>query len=433
MAEVRPFRGVRYDNGLAGGLERLLCPPYDVISPEEQQALLGRSPYNMVRLELAREQPPEDEVYRQAGVIFRQWREIGVLGRDRAPAMYVVRQSFTHGAGVRERLTILACVRLEPFGTSVLPHERTSEGPKRDRLALMEASGANFSPLMALYRDSTGRLSSFLQEVLSHSPDDGCSLPDGQELALWVSQDPALTDMVTEALAGSPLYLADGHHRYETALWYRQRVRSMAILSAETGTEAYSFVMMGLISLDDPGLLVLPYHRLVGRLAPPAFTRLRERLREVFRLEATTATGPEGLAAEVEERSRKAMTLGLLGPGGEGPYLLVLQDPAQVRRLAPSGPAQVLAGVAPWVLHEAVLRPVLGEAVEEHVSYVHDAAEVWQRSRTAKAQLAFLLPGLSPILFEAVVAAGQRLPPKSTYFHPKLPSGLVINPLDGML
>ena len=430
MADVQPLRGLRYNTARAGSLPQLICPPYDVISPREQRELYARGPYNIVRLEYG----AEEDRYAQAARAFRSWQQEGVLQRDERPALYFMRQRFNYRGTVYDRYGVTLCVRLEEFGNgAVLPHEATTEGPKRDRLALMETCQANFSPLMALYRDPRGRIAAVIEEVHGSTPQAEFEDEPGCSYTLWVVQDTRLIEAVRNALEDQPLYLADGHHRYETALRYRDTRRQQE--GSDSPNAAYNFVMMTLVSLDDPGLLVLPYHRLVGNLDPPTFTRLRDRATEVFSIERAPidASKPQALVELVERRGQGAMTVGLLGPDGEGPYLLTLRAPDEVRRYVPSGAGTVLRNVEAWVLQEVILRPVLGDNLEPFTAFSHEAEEAAQSVLERRHQMAFFLRPFPLDLFEAIMGAGLRLPPKSTYFYPKLPTGLVINPLQGEL
>ena len=430
MVDVRPFQGLRYDPKVAGSLSDVLCPPYDVIPAPLQQELHRRSPYNAVRLELGMALEGDDgdsNPYTRAAEAFASWRWEGVLVRETRPSYYLLRHRFPDRNGrLLERWGITASVRLEEFDRHVvLPHEGTLEAPKEDRLFLMEACRANLSPVMALYRQgSEKRITAALQRVAQELTPLDAEYEEGQGLTLWVTDGPDFAEALQDALKEVPLFIADGHHRYETALLYRNRQREQA--GSWSGDEAYNYVMMTLIDFDDPGLLVLPYHRMVGGLAPSAFTALRNRLLEVFHAASfpEQPTSPEALEEEVAMHGQGASALGLLGPDGEGPYLLALP-----RTSAPS--TEALQDVEGWVLQEAVLNPVLGKAAERYITYTHDPREAWDLVSSGEQQMAFFLRPFPMDLFEAVVSAGKRLPPKSTYFYPKLPTGLVFHPLEG--
>ena len=429
MADVRPFRGLRYAPSTVITLTDVLCPPYDVISPAFQRALQQQSPYNAIHLEL----PEGDthERYARAAQSLNRWGHEGVLERDPRPSYYLLRHRFTHRDRTMERWGLTASVRLEEFDRQViLPHEETSDAPKEDRLQLMQACRANLSPIMAFYRDPGRRIRSAVEQVAQAPPTTIASYAGSQELALWVVEAPELDGAVQGPLQDAPLFIADGHHRYETALLYRDLARQRAENWGDN--DASNYVMMTLIDFDDSGLLVLPYHRTLGGMAPPTLTAVRNRLLEIFQVQPFTPqpTTPQALEEAVVQQGN-ATSLGLLGPDGEGPYLLTLRRSEAVNELLSIPGATALRDSEGWVLHQAVLGPVLGAAAGEHVTYVQDPQEAWNSVLQGRRQMAFFLKPFPLDLFQAVVSTGQRLPPKSTYFHPKLPTGLVFNLLEG--
>ncbi|MFH1141892.1 MAG: DUF1015 domain-containing protein [Chloroflexota bacterium] len=428
MAEVLPFQGLRYTDRPAASIADLLCPPYDVISPEGQQALLGRSPYNAVRLELPQGDVPER--YARAAHDMQRWRQEGVLALEPRPSYYLLRHRFNHRGRQLERWGLTARVRLEEFSRRViLPHEGTGAAPKEDRLRLMVACHANLSPIMALYRDPQGRLRSAMKRLLETPSTATASYDGDQEVALWAVEATELESAVRTTLAEAQLFIADGHHRYETALQYRERLRQRSQGWSEQ--DACNYVMMTLIDFDDPGLLVLPYHRTLGGLAPPTLTAVRNRLLEVFQIRAFAhpPATPEALE-EAVARDGTGVSLGLLGSDGEGPYLLTLRQGEVAQKLLGLPGGAALRDSEGWVLHQAVLEPVLG-AADSYLAYTHEPREAWESVVHGRQQMAFFLKPFPLDLFQAVVSTGHRLPRKSTYFHPKLPTGLVFNPLEG--
>jgi uncharacterized protein (DUF1015 family) len=385
----------------------------------------------MVRLELAeRPEPLPAERYAGAASHFRRWLDQGVLRRDSEPGFYLVQQRFPYARGTAERYSLTGALRLEALGQGVLPHEETAEAPKRDRLALMQACEANFSPIMALYQDDAHLVETVRHRAMARPPQAEITTPDGQHYALWRITDDEPVSAVREALASQSLFVADGHHRYETALTYRDQMEDQG-----GGSTASRHVMVSLIDFDDPGLLVLPYHRVVGGMSPVLFGTLRERMREIFtvQLAGVEVKTSEPLEALVAQEGATRPAMGLVGPDGDGPYLLTPREPALVRPQTAQAPVPVVREVEPWLLQETLLRPVLGDGFHEYVTYVHDGPEALEMVTSGRAQLAFFLRGMPTPLFRQVVSAGIRLPRKSTYFYPKLPSGLVINPLDGEL
>jgi uncharacterized protein (DUF1015 family) len=430
MVDFRPLRGIRYQAGVAGTMNQLVCPPYDVISKEHEQALLARSPNNMVRLELSEASGnPDPERYEGTARTYDNWLASGVLHQDLQPGYYLLRQRFPVGPGMQERYSLIGALRLEELGKGVRPHEHTGAEAKADRLALMESCAANFSPIMALYQDEDHIVQAVLNRSMVDAPVAKFDGDDGQQYALWRITDERAVATVHATLASQPVYIADGHHRYETALTYLER-RQQETQGVEPAAE---FVMMSLIAFDDPGLLVLPYHRVVRDLPPHLFTEIRDRIAQLFVTQPVSVDVRNAHALEVlvaqEGANQPAMVL--VGPSGEEPYLLTIGNPQLVQRYTPQGPAAAISEVEAWLLEEVLLRPILGDDLGGHLSHVHQAQEALDLVRSDQAQLAFLLKGLPTDLFRRLVDTGVRLPRKSTYFHPKLPSGMVINSLQG--
>ena len=435
MADVRPFLGIRYNPATVADLADVICPPYDIISPSDEEDLLRRHPNNAVSLELRQEQPDEQldpARYSLAGNRFRRWLDEGVLVRDRSTAMYLVAEEFSHQGKTRSRLGLTAVVRLVAFEEGiVLPHEYTRPGPKADRLAVMKASRANFSPVMALYRDPDGEMSSMLEEA-RQGPPMMSARPSGQaEYRVWSIAEPGLLSSLVEAMAGRQVFVADGHHRYETALQYRDELEEEP-LSASSSAR---FMMMTLISMDDPGLQVLPYHRTIAGLRDDELGSIRNALDRAFAMEPihVPGTSPEETASYLESRlalmPKEAVAVAAYGLDPGAAHVLTLRD-----ELRPAHDAPLLQKSDMWLLHEHALRAALREWREaETVSFVHKGAEAIETVAKGDRQLAFLLRPLPMDLFEEVVGKGERLPSKSTYFYPKLPTGLVFNSLEGEL
>lgn len=415
MVDFRPFNGVRYDES-AGSLADLICPPYDVISPEQQRELLTGNSNNMVRLELSElTGPPPSDRYSSAGRSYERMREEGVLRQDESRSYYLLRQRFTSGGESYERLGLLGALRLEELGGAVLPHEDTAAGPKEDRLALMEASSANFSPIMMLYRDTLGQVRRVIAQTTA-APADADFIVDGQGYSIWTISDPALVGSIREALKSQPAYIADGHHRYETALAY-ERTHPQA-----------DTVLTCLIAFDDPGLLIQPYYRVVHGLDDRQLGEMRNLMATLFTPSPSGVTSPDELDTVVANVAQDQVALGIVEPGKPS-VILTPSDDTVPAPDAGGAPDEQARAVEANVLQELLFRPVLGDSFPDYVAYVHDPADAIRMVDEGEGQIAFFIKGVPAAAFEAVVGAGIRLPRKSTYFHPKLPSGLVINPL----
>ena len=426
MADVRPFRGLLYNTKLVQDLASVVSPPFDTIPTYLQDELYRRSLYNVVRLEAGEQadsDTEQDNRYTRAAATFRQWQQSDVLVRDSAPAFYLLRHDFTHEGRERSRLGLVACVRLEEYDRRVvLPHEFTGQRDKDDRLALMEACQANFSPIMVLYRDPEGMTESVFRRAVEHPPALSVSQADGQDYALWRIDEPEAIYAIRQAIASQPLYIADGHHRYETALRYNQ-------LRPGTDPESASrCMMMVLIEFQDPGLMVLPYHRVLGPLQQGQSDAVWTALREWGEIIPVPDAGDMAqLQAEVDNAGREGLVVGLLGPRGDGPYLLKIRQRSEMVSWGP------MAQSEPWLLEERILPPALGDSLEGCLSYVHDPMEADALARSDSPHIALLLKAFPLDLFQRIVDAGQKLPRKSTFFYPKLPTGLVVNSLEGTL
>lgn len=433
MTVFRPFRGCRYHPAaLAGGLPAVLCPPYDMIGPELKAALQRRSPYNAVHLEGGEQPDPVNPQagYRQAAALFRQWLNGGPLRQDAEPCFYLMRHSYQHQGKSRAQFGLFGAVLVEDYnGGSVLPHEFTREPAVQDRVALLQAAQTQFSPLMTLYRDADRELAPILSQIAAEPPElETPAIPESNigELALWRIARPEQQRQITDFFAARPVFLADGHHRYAAALRYHQ-AQSQAAANPDPDA-AHNYALMSMTEFDDPGLLLLPYHKVIGSLSPEQLTALQQRLAELFAPEPQRLTGgPAELAQLVSDRGRERHTIGIIGPGDRPPQLLTLRPEIDWQSWGP------LAVSEAWLLDEQVIKPLLGTAAAPYVDYSHDAAHVAALVANGSRQMAFLLKPFPMDSFESIVGGGQRLPSKSTFFYPKLPTGLVIHRLDGTL
>ncbi len=447
MADVRPVPGIRYAPEI--DLAAVVTPPYDVISPEAQARYYERAPESIIRLELGRDEPGDDELanrYTRAATAFASWRLQGILRQD-APALYLYEQRFHALGGERRRLSLLARVRVEPWEAGVvLPHEHTLSKPKSDRLKLTRATAATLSPIMALYDDPRGALAKALAGPLQGTPEVAFTDEVGEEHRLWVIRDAALIERVATFFRDRQLYIADGHHRYETALAYREELReARRELPLE---DAANFTLMALSAIEDPGLLVLPTHRIVRGVARERLPEFTHDLADLFESEPVLVDGLETLDGLEIAQVTAALSHASEG-GARTAFALLAPEGARILRLTDAGRAAMdeRAGAharasEAWraldvaVLHELVLAHGLSideEAVRagERVSYTRDPQEALDavRSGANGAQLAFLLNPTPPAAIRDVARAGDRMPQKSTYFYPKLITGLLINPL----
>ena len=342
MAQVLPFRALRYDLDRAGGLSPILSPPYDIISPQGREELYRQSPYNVVRLEFGRPGPgdgPSDNAYTRAAALLDQWLGDGVLSRGDSPAYYAVTEEYGSGGAALTRTGVYGAVRLEEYERGViLPHEQTRPGPKEDRLRLMEACRAVFSPLMSLYRDPGG-LRSLLAATMQDHPPQIEAAEGAIRYRLWPIRDPGAVRQVQEAFSNAPVYLGDGHHRYETALTYRNARRAQSGPAAPE-QPAYDYALMCLIDMDDPGFQLLSFHRVLHGLTQEQIDRIWDRVRSLFEVAPLGAADSlESALAALQAMDADRPTYGLVDAAtGQGYTLSLRDDPLPASSPRPRSP-----------------------------------------------------------------------------------------------
>jgi uncharacterized protein (DUF1015 family) len=434
MPEIRAFRAVRYDLGHVGRLSDVVAPPYDVIGPELQEQLYQKHPCNVVRLILNRIEPGDDDEannrYTRAKRFYKNWQSQGVLFTEAAPAIYVYHQQFTYAGATYVRRGFMARMRLSRFGEGqVFPHEETLSGPKADRLMLMTVCNANFSPIFGLYPDAAGEAQGVLESAIANATPLVATDHLGVVHSLWPVSDVSVISAVSGLMGPKPIFIADGHHRYETSCNYREHVYQSGFLSPE---HPANYVLMMCIAVEDPGLLVLPTHRLFRGLPAMTTGELAAKLGDCF----TTRPAGEGAdqAAAVWEEIEMGGEQGTLG-------LFTQQDSRWlIAQLTPAGRDR-MAEVAKdhnseWrelgvsLLHRLVIENLLGYDKLPKPEYVHLIEEVEAGLRTGGYPLAALVMPATVDHVRTISMRGERMPAKSTYFYPKLLSGLVFNPLE---
>ncbi len=440
MPGARAFRALRFTPE-AGRLADLIAPPYDVINEAERERLASKGPHNIVRLAL-----PEGDAdpakpgnrYERAGALMAEWRAGGVLAEEAEASLTIIREEFESGGRTRRRTGVQAAVRLDryqerpgrPGGEGeVFPHERTLSGPRADRLALMRATRANLSPVFLLVPDSSGEIRSALAEIAAREPDHDIRGPDEARRRCWIERDSAMVERLEEATAGLPAVIADGHHRYETALAYRDEV---AQAGKDPGKAAH--VLCHIVPVEDEGLVVLPCHRMVKPGTPVEVEKLLAALGGNFELREIT-----------REEAFRYPTEQPAGGGRRG-FVLAVGSPARLFRaelrdravravqavideLAPDR-AEAWLGLDVSCLHLLVIEDVLGVTPDEVarggcVTYTRDAEET-VRAAESEGRLGFILRPVPPRAVLDVACAGQRMPQKSTYFHPKVAAGFAM-------
>lgn len=433
MAKILPFRGMTYNPNKIADFSKVVAPPYDVISPTHQAELYDRSPYNVVRIDFSRDSDPYDTVPRR----FREWQEDETLVLEDNPAIYFLSQQYRLRDGVpRERRGFIALAAIEDFGDGAIHgHEATLAEPREDRLKLMLACDAQFSSILALYSDKKSSLTKALSEhVRAIKPKIEAELGEFGTSRLWAVTDTSLIGMVKESLSKQAVYIADGHHRYEAACGYRNRRR--AALPGAVGDEKFSRVMMYFANLEEEGVVILPTHRLVRELPNTSVRKLEEKLERHFHIDLfpKTPDGRRRFLAAIETPQYNQSTLGASFKDDPRYLLLRLRNTETLQQLA-SDMSPELRSLDVTTLHVLLMEHILGVSTRkaintEAVAYTHDAEEALAEVETGSYQGAFVLKPPSADEMIAVSLTGDKMPQKSTYFFPKLVTGLVIHKVE---
>ncbi|MGH2961183.1 MAG: DUF1015 domain-containing protein [Solirubrobacterales bacterium] len=416
MAEVRPLHALHYNLGAVGSLGAVVAPPYDVIDAAMRRELLARSPFNVVEIDLP-EAPGGGDRYEHAAETLEAWTLEGVLAADREPALWALTQEYAAPDGTRRtRHGLLARVRITEYGPGLIrPHERTHPGPKEDRLRLTEATRHNLSPIFSLYPGDAWR---HVEPALDADPWGEATDADDTVNRVWRIADPAIAEAVTSTLADAELLIADGHHRYETARTYADAIG---------GDGPHRHTLMCLVSLEDPGLTVFPTHRLLVDLDPSAYEPLGAGLKELFEV------GEVPLADLDPAGEHGVGVFGYADSHHKRGYRLRLRDRAPLDRAIEDRPDSY-RDLDAVILEALVLRGILGMSDEDiaakrGIAYEQSSDAARAAIEAQEADCAFLLRPTPVEQVRAVAAAGETMPPKSTYFFPKVPTGVVFNPL----
>jgi uncharacterized protein (DUF1015 family) len=417
MAELKPLRALHYNLQRTRGLQTVIAPPYDVIDERQREELEARSPYNVVRVDLPR---GNGDRYENAAKQLAEWERDGVIVRDMVETIWLLAQEYTGPDQVnRIRHGILARVRVEEYGQGkVRPHERTHPGPKEDRLRLTRATRANLSPIFSLYDDPEGVVSSSVEQYISQPPFGEATETDGTLDRLWRIEDGGVISSIAAALTSTELLIADGHHRYETARQYAEEVG---------GEGPHRYVLMCLVALQDPGLTVFPTHRLIGGLKTDQYETLAYALRDNFDVAALPDT------SALEPEADGELRLGYIDSHFKRPYMLTLKSQELADAALPDHGAPYRR-LDTAVLEAMILKGTLGMSDEqidrlEGLRYARDKNEALGLVERGDYDVAFFMAPLPIEQVRAVAATGENMPPKSTYFFPKVPTGLVFNPL----
>ena len=424
MAVIKPFRGMRFDTEKAGELKTLCCPPYDIISEEERKEFIKQNEYNVIRLELPKE---GEDVYARAGEVLDMWRAKGVLIHEDKPAIYIYEMEFNAYNKRRSVKGMIARVKVEEFSKGViLPHEFTLSKAKTDRFNLMKATNCNFSQIYALYMDSEHTTLKTIDEQSDFDAQYEFTDDDNITHRLWVCTDEAVIAKLIKDFADRKLYIADGHHRYETAVNYRNWCRENGI-SKEGDPQDYQ--MIYLVDMEHPGLIVFPTHRLVRDLESFDKNKVLKSCEEYFDIEKFTSVGNMNTVLTKQYKEGKKAFAFYCGKGEW--YLLTLKDIAVMDSVLPElSPASRQLDVS--VLHSLVLEKTMGIDKENmanqiNLTYTKFFEEAIMKVDKGEFQCSFILNPTRVTEIRDVAAAGEKMPQKSTYFYPKMITGMVMN------
>ena len=439
MAGIKPFRGIRYNPDRITDMANVVCPPYDIITENEQSALHDRSPYNVIRMELGQKHPADDSTdnpHTRAGHYLNTWLKKGVLIQEKTPALYLAATEFETEHGPCTRWGLVVSVALEPFHQGgIRPHERTYSKVKLERLSLMHACRANLSPIFSFFSDKHDTIPQIKTQMTPLRPVADFRDNTHHRHRLWVIQDPNLLALVTANLAHEPIFIADGHHRYETALAYRDELAA----SPEGLSEDHpaNYTLMYLSSIQDPGLKILPAHRLLPKVDPEIRRRFVESLDPLFNVKPFEVNGKQ------DKRFKDLMNRLDATPPGEG-LVVVLQNiptplliqlkPGIKNRLYASDLPDMIKGIDVTLLSDFIFPKILGISRSQmddvnRVHYHHDAYEALESVTRGQYEMAFIIKPTPILAVQRVADAGLVMPRKSTYFAPKVITGLVMHGL----
>jgi uncharacterized protein (DUF1015 family) len=441
MAKIAPFQGILYNEGKAGTIDTLVCPPYDIISPAEQQELYRKSPYNVIRLEYGLTSPAdgdEDNRYTRASALLEEWMRAGILHQRLDPAFYVYELEYQAGKAAKKLRGVICLVRIEDYDSGIVkPHETTLSGPKTDRLNLLRACKASFSQIFSLFSDSRDSVVNILATVTGE-PEMEVKRSDGVIHRLWSLSDKESIEAIVRELADKPIFIADGHHRYATALKYRNEQRMAS--GHFTGDEGFNYVAMFLTSMEDHGLTILPAHRALFNLTDFQPRRFEDDLNRFFNIERidfdnhSESKDLQTILDTMAHRADHAHVFGMRVKDEQSYYLLSLRNEADMDALLPDK-SQSYRRLDVSILHHLIIDKLLGIRMDTHkmglnIEYIKDAEEADKRVHDNAAEVVFFMNPTKVREVREVAAAGERMPQKATYFYPKLLTGLVMHKLD---
>lgn len=420
MPNIRPFRGLRYDPERAGDIPDLVAPPYDIIFDEWREQLYARNPHNIIRLIKTKEEPGDTETsnkYTRAAGYIGTWMDAGILKRENRPSMYVRADTYAVNGETKTRYGFVALMRVEEFGATVHPHEMTLSGPKIDRLELVKATGANLSQIFSIFRDSEDEIQNLLLNAAKAAPDIDFIDEQGIRRRLWIVSDPGFASKLGALMKQRDIIIADGHHRYETAIAYK----SLMETRRTSDDEPFNYVTMYFSSGDAPGMTILPTHRKISGFEGFDEDTFFSRLSSAYDLELMEAENVQAVLARIAQYSTGTNAFGIYTRQG---YRIA-------RNREPASPKDIDVEV----LHNEIIEDLLGIrkadiAAGRYVHFSKSPDHAIEDIDSGKDQIAFLLNAITTDELFRKVLDGNRMPQKSTYFFPKTMSGLVMYKID---
>lgn len=435
MAEIRPFKGTRYNQEIIKNLAKVICPPYDIISPEQQDALYNKSEYNFVRIEYNRETSEDtssDNRYTRAAANIQAWINKDILKTDTEPSFYVHAHCFSWQGKIYTRHNILALVKLEEWSTKIIrPHENIIPKAKSDRMSMLKTCQANTSTVLSMYSDPDRIITNIFKDMEKKPATIDIIDDAGEKHIIWAVNDPGAISKIQKVIAAQPLYIADGHHRYDSALSFRRE--KIAQLTGVTGDEGFNYVMMNIFDFDDPGLVISPTHRLLKGVSEKVMRSLKSELKTVFDIEELPLSVPgfwEKVDVLLDSRrpGNKQIRLAVYGLVPGMMLILSLKSQQTVECFMPAGSSAVYKKLDVSIVDHVILEKLIGFVKDSEamiLEYDHDRMETIRKVDNGQFQLAFILGPVNPDSIKQIADIGDRMPRKSTYFYPKAPAGLV--------
>lgn len=440
MVKINAFNGITYNKENFDSLKDLLAPPYDVISPAYQQDLYNKSPYNVIRLILGKVYDTDNDQnnrYTRTAEDYSKWLNENVLVKSDKPKIYYYVQKYqdTKGKDVVRKGFIALCY-LEEFSTGkVLPHEETMGGPKKDRFGVMKATKANFSQIFSIYSDPEKQIENLLDNYCKNEPFADVIDDYGVRHIFYEVSDKDIIEKVKAVMADKSVLIADGHHRYETALQYK-KFRSEEDKSDSNDEKAYNYMMMYFANLDEEGLRVYPTHRMLKKAVNISLNELKSKLDPYFTMEIKEFNNFEDCFNHMEKEDLSELPIGLVSKEDPGKLYILKPIMEKVRaQLLEKNVPELLAKLDVAILHRVILEGLLDlDTVElknqSNIEFIRDEKELSDKYNSNQAELMFLLSTPDVATIKEICLSGLRMPQKTTYFYPKLLSGLVINSLE---